>query len=85
MNVDLNECRKDLVHHFNRLTSKLNNAIEETDNGKVIRIDVETMEQCYDKMRNCIVVLAHTYMKDNPDYAPISNEIPSIEHFNDVD
>jgi len=81
MTVDLNECRIELVHQFNRLTVKLNNARD----GENINIPISDIEKCYNSMRTCIIFIVHSYMKDNPDYAHISNEIPDIEHFNEID
>ena len=81
MQVDFNNCRRQLAYAYNRLCKTLDGEI---DNKGNIDIHVDDIQRHMDDLRTFIVGIICTYDEGNPDFADISEGI-DLAVFNDED
>ncbi len=80
MTVSMDGLRNQLLHSYNSLTRKLNRNIESKDYDPRIVIDVDSIQNEMEGLRNCIVTLAYMYDEREGGFKELEN--PRFEDFN---
>lgn len=70
MKVDFNNLRKQACYSYDRLCTKLNGNITETDNN-IVHLCTHDIQKDMDELRMYIGSIASVYIEDDPDFAEI--------------
>lgn len=80
MTVDFNNLRKQACYAYDRLCTKLNEAIDEDGN---IEISAEEIQDDMDELRQNVMIIACVFEEGNEEFREVSEEVRPIAWFNE--
>ena len=82
MKVNMNNLRRQACFAYDRLVKKLNANTKEGWRGKYVEIDAWEIEDDLNDLRQMVYAMAYCYIKDDPEFANLADEVGDYEIFN---